>query len=71
MEVLVLDLESVPCCESHERMWGAVRGTEKGGGADREAGGRGRALGLCLGDKIAACGVGKTGGAGREMALFV
>lgn len=37
LEMLVLDLGAVPCCESHERMERAVRGTGKEGGGDREA----------------------------------
>ena len=32
MAMLVLDLGAVPCCESHERMERAVRGTGKEGG---------------------------------------
>ena len=40
MAMLVLDLGAVPCCESHERMERAVRGTGKEGGDDREAGGQ-------------------------------
>ena len=40
MAMLVLDLGAVPCCESHERMERAVRGTGKEGRNDREAGGQ-------------------------------
>ena len=32
MAMLVLDLGAVPCCESHERMERAVRGTGMEGG---------------------------------------
>ena len=55
MAMLVLDLGAVPCCESHERMERAVRGTGKEGGADREAGGQDEhwACRRGLGDKIA------------------
>ena len=55
MAMLELDLGRVPCCESHERMERAVRGTGKEGGDDREAGGQDEhwACRRGLGDKIA------------------
>lgn len=36
MGMLVLEMEGVPCCESHEQAQRAVRGTGKEGGGDRE-----------------------------------
>ena len=38
MGMLDPDLAGVPCCDSHERMGRAVRGTGKEGGADSDAG---------------------------------
>lgn len=38
----VLDLGRVPCCESHEQLLWAVRGTGKESGGDSEEGGQER-----------------------------
>ena len=73
MAMLELDLVRVPCCESHERMERAVRGTGKEGGVTGKRAARTSTGPVAVGggDKIGRRGVGMPGGAGQGMVLFV